>query len=62
MLIYFAYGLLEEGDFIYIQALGSINGDLDFRFSEKNLKKLILNMFLPNSIGKSWITIRCVRY
>jgi hypothetical protein len=38
MLLYFAYGLLEENHFIYIQALDSINGDLDFRYSEKNLK------------------------
>jgi hypothetical protein len=28
-LIYFAYGLLEDSHFIYIQVLGSINGDLD---------------------------------
>jgi len=62
MLIYFAYGLFEESRFIYIQALDSINGELDFRCSEKNFKNLILNMFQPNSIGKSWIPIHCVRY
>jgi hypothetical protein len=52
MLTDFAYGLLEESHFIYIQALDSINGGLDFRFSDKNLNNLILNIFLPNSIGK----------
>jgi len=48
----------ESFHFIYIQALGCINGDTDFRFSEKIKKKLMFNMFLPNSIGKSWKTIR----
>lgn len=62
MLMYFAYGLLEENHFIYIHVLDSINWDLDFRFSEKNLNSFILNTFLPDSSWKSWIIIGCVRY
>jgi hypothetical protein len=52
----------ESFHFIHIQALGSVNGDIDFRFSKKILKNVMLNVFLLNSIGKSWKTIRCGRY
>jgi len=48
MLIIFCLSAIER--VIYFQVVVSSNGDLDFRFCEKNLNVFLLNTSLLNSI------------